>query len=63
MDGVVIGSVVTTHLHIELRNSTVDSHISEFFVHIVVASSGLILQNDSVGFDCFVVSLKDLYKC
>ena len=39
MNGVVIGSVVSRHLHVELGDGSVETHISEFFVHVVVASS------------------------
>ena len=62
MNGVVIGSVVSRHLHVELGDSSVEADISEFFVHVVVAGSRLILQNDSISFDSVGVSLKDLYK-
>ena len=63
MDSVVVGSVVSTHLHVQLGYGTVEADVSEFLVHVVVAGSGLIPQNDSVSLDCLVVPFEDLDEC
>ena len=60
MNGIVIGSVVSGHLHIKLGDCSIQTDISEFFVHVVVACSRLILEDDTISFDGVVVSLEDL---
>jgi hypothetical protein len=60
VDSVMISSVISTHLHVKLRNSSIQTYISELFVHIVVSCSRLILQNNTICLDRFVVLLKYL---
>ena len=43
--------MVTGHFHMELTDCAGKGNISELFVHIVDTSSGLISENDSIGFD------------
>ena len=38
-NGVLVGSVVTSHLHVELTDGSVEGHVSELFVHVVDAGS------------------------
>ena len=63
VDGVVVGSVVTAHLHVELADSAVHGHISELFVHVVLTSSGLVLKHNTVGFNGSGSSFVDLWIC
>jgi hypothetical protein len=51
VDGVRISSVVSGHFGEELRHSGVQRNISVFFIHIVHGGSGLVFQNNSVGFN------------
>ena len=50
-DGVSRGSVITSHFHMKLADSSVEGDISEFFIHVVNSSSGLISEDNAEGFD------------
>jgi hypothetical protein len=60
LDCIRLSSVVTSHFLVELRDSTVEGGISEFLVHVVDGSSGLILKNDSVSLNRANALLEDL---
>jgi len=60
MDGVVSSSVLTTHFHEELGDSTVEGDVSEFLVHIVDSSSGLVSEGNGVRLDGSLVLFVDL---
>jgi len=59
VDGIVTSSVSTTHIDVKLGDGTVQSDVSEFLVHVVDGSSGLISESDSVGLDGSLVSFED----
>ncbi len=50
-DGVSGGSVVTSHFHMKLTDSTVEGDVSVLFIHVVNSSSGLISEDDAESFD------------
>lgn len=50
-DGVSGGSVVTSHFHMKLTDSTVKGDVSVLFIHVVDSSSGLISEDDAESFD------------
>lgn len=58
-DGIGRGSVVTSHLSMELTNSSIKRNISELFVHVVVSSSGLISKDNAEGLDMIGSFFKD----
>jgi hypothetical protein len=49
-------------LFTKLRNGTVQRNVSELFIHVVPAGSGLHTDDDAVGFDISGVFLVDLKK-
>lgn len=56
-------SVTRSHLSVHLLNSTVKSSVSIFLVHIVIPSSALISQPDSIVLNFGRILLKNLqYK-
>jgi hypothetical protein len=59
VDGIVSGSVFTTHIDVKLRDGTVQSDVSEFLVHVVNSSSRLISESDSVSLNGSLVSFED----
>ena len=52
--------MITSHLRVELTDSTVEGDISELLVHVVVSSSGLIPQDNAEGFNMIGSSFEDL---
>jgi len=52
--------VVTTHFHVQLADGSIQGNVSVLFVHVVVAGSGLISQNDSESFNVVWSFFKDL---
>lgn len=50
-NGVSWGSVITSHIHVKLTDSTVKWNISVLFIHVVDSSSWLIPENYSKSFD------------
>jgi len=60
VDGVVAGSVLAAHFHVELGNSTVEGDVSEFLVHVVHSGSGLVFEGNGVGLDDSGVLFEDL---
>lgn len=59
LDGVGRSSVVSTHNGVQLGNSTIKRCISEFLVHVDIASSRLISEDDAIGFDSIGTSFED----
>ena len=59
LDGIRLSSVVTSHFLVELWNSTIERSVSEFLVHVVDGSSGLVFKNDSVGLNAVGVLFID----
>lgn len=51
--------MITSHLSVELTDSTVESDISELLVHVVVSGSGLIPQDDAESLDVIGSSFED----
>lgn len=58
--GIVVGSVVATHLHVELSDGSVEGGVSELLVHVVLAGTRLVLEHDAVGLDEVGALLVDL---
>ena len=59
-DGIRRGSVVTSHLSMELTDGSVKWDISVFLVHVVVSGSWLISQDNAKSFDMIGSSFEDL---
>jgi len=55
-----MSSVITTHFHVELTDGSIQRDISVLFVHVVVACSGLISQNNTESFNVVWSFFKDL---
>lgn len=51
--------MITSHLSMELTDSTVKSDISELLVHVVVSGSGLIPQDNAESLDMIGSSFED----
>jgi hypothetical protein len=49
LDILVIGSVVTRHFHMELGDSSVQRHISEFLIDVMGQSTGRVFQSHTIG--------------
>ena len=47
-------------MHTELRDSSVQGNISDFFVHVVDSGSGLVSKNNTVGLDGSSALFEDL---
>lgn len=47
--GVVVGSVVAAHLHVELADGAVERGVAELLVHVVLAGTRLVLEDHTVG--------------
>ena len=52
--------MITSHLRVELTDSTIEGDISELLVHVVVSSSGLIPQDNAEGFNMIGSPFEDL---
>ena len=63
MNGVVVGAMVATHLHVQLADSTVDGGVPELLVHVVLTGTRLVLQHHAVGLDEVGSLLEDLHRC
>ena len=59
-DGVGRGSVVTGKFSVELADGTVEGDISVLLVHVVVASSRLVPQDNTEGLDMVGSLFEDL---
>ena len=62
-DGVSGGSVVTSHFHVKLADSTVEGDVSVLFIHVVDSSSGLISEDDAESFDVIGSFFIDFVDC
>ena len=60
LDAGITHPVTRSHLIVHLLNSTIQSGISVFLVHIVVTSSTLVAKPDTKILDCCWIFLKDL---
>ena len=60
VDGAWVGSVVSAHFLVKLRNGSVQGDVSELLVHVMESGSGLHAQHDSVGFHVSGVLLVDV---
>lgn len=58
-NGVSWGSVITSHIHVELADCSVEGDISVFLIHIMDSSSGLIPEDNSKGLDMIRSSFID----
>ena len=58
-DGVLGGSVVAGHLHVQLADGSVQRDISVLFVHVVDTGSGLVAEDDAKGLDMVGFALMD----
>lgn len=52
-----------SHLSVHLLNSTIQSSVTVFLVHVVITSSTLIPQPNPIILDCGWVLLKNLIDC
>ena len=43
--------MITSHIHVELTDSSVEGDISVFLVHVVDSGSGLVSEDDAESFD------------
>lgn len=59
-DGVGGCSVVTGHFSVKLTDGSVEGHVSELLVHVVVSSSGLVSQDNAESLDMAGSLLEDL---
>ena len=59
-NGVSGSSVITSHIHMKLTDSTIERNVSVLFIHVVDTSSGLISENYSEGFNMVRSPLVDL---
>lgn len=62
LDILVIGSVVTRHFHMKLRDSSIQRHISELLINIVSQSSGGVFQSHTIGLNIVGVFFINLIK-
>ena len=60
LDGITSSTVSTRHLHVHLGDSSAESSISVFFVHVNVVISGQISQENSIVSDGSGLLLEDL---
>ena len=60
LNAVITNPVTWSHFSVHLFNSTIQSGITVLLVHVVIASSTLIPQPDSIVLNCGWVLLKDL---
>jgi hypothetical protein len=51
--------MITTHLHMQLTDCSIKGNISEFFIHVMNAGSGLISEDDAEGLDVIGSSFED----
>ena len=59
-DGVGGGAVVAGHFGVQLADSSVQGDVSVLLVHVVVASAGLVPEDDAEGLDVIGSALEDL---
>lgn len=51
--------MITSHIHVELADCSVEGDISVFLIHIMDSSSGLIPEDNSKGLDMIRSSFID----
>jgi hypothetical protein len=59
-NGIRRGTMVSCHFGVQLTNGSIERDISVLLIHVVVACSGFVSQNNSEGLDVVWLSLKDL---
>lgn len=59
-DGIGRGAVVSGHLGVQLADGAVEGDVAVLLVHVVVASSGLVAEDDAEGLHMGGPALEDL---